>query len=110
MHFPAEIPERLGLALVSRLRQEGRQRLRAALHSARPASATAELALLEKLAKPPRIGGGDVSRAKHPMRENLAPGVELRQRHTARGTEFILSGHGVDGALLARLRVALVED
>lgn len=109
LHFPAEIPERLGLALVSRLRLEGRQRLRNALRDARPATATAELALLEKLAKPPRTGGdgADVSRAKRPARETLAPGVEMRLHETAGGGRITLSGPGVDAALLARLRAAL---
>jgi len=108
LHFPAEIPERLGLALVSRLRLEGRHRLRNALRDARPASATAELALLEKLAKPPRTAdGADVSRAKRPVRETLAPGVEMRLRETGGRMEATLSGPGVDAALLARLRTAL---
>ncbi len=112
LHFPAEIPERLGLALVSRLRLEGRHRLRGALRDARPATAAAELALLEKLAKPPRTGdvpGGDVSRAKRPQRETLAPGVDLRLRETAGRLEATLSGPGVDAALLARLRAALAS-
>lgn len=109
LHFPAEIPERLGLALVSRLRLEGKHRLRGALRDARPASATAELALLEKLAKPPRTADAarDVSRAKRSLRETLAPGVELRLRETDGRTEIVLTGPGVDGALLARLRAAL---
>jgi len=112
LHFPAEIPERLGLALVSRLRLEGRQRLRNALRDARPATAAAELALLEKLAKPPRRadatgGAGDVSRAKRSFRETLAPGVALRLRETDGRTEITLTGPGVDGALVARLRAAL---
>jgi hypothetical protein len=110
LHFPAEIPERLGLALVSRLRLEGRQRLRNALRAARPATATAELALLEKLAKLPRTGGeggADVSRAKRAQPETLAPGVAMRLHETAGGARITLSGPGVDAALLARLRAAL---
>jgi len=116
LHFPAEIPERLGLALVSRLRLQGPERMRAALHRARATTAAAELVLLAKLAKPSRmaggagavgIGQGNVSHAKHPAREMLATGVVLRMRETARGAEITLSGPGVDAAFLARLRAAL---
>jgi hypothetical protein len=110
LHFPADIPERLGLALVSRLRLEGRHRLRRALRDARPATATAELALLETLAKPPRTGSdgaGAVSCATRPARETLAPGVDLRLRETGGRMEATLTGPGVDAALVARLRAAL---
>ena len=106
--YPAEIPERLGLALASRLRLEGRHRIRKALISARPANATAELALLEKLARPPR-GGADVSRAKQ-IRETLREGVEMAVKRREGATSVTLSGPGVDERLLAELRRALQAD
>ncbi|MGB0662143.1 MAG: ParB/RepB/Spo0J family partition protein, partial [Mangrovicoccus sp.] len=50
LHFPSEISERLGLALVARLRQEGGcEALRAGLKQAQPENSAAEIALLEKL-------------------------------------------------------------
>lgn len=106
LRFPAEIPERLGLALVSRLRLEGRARIRAALHAARPATASAELALLEKLSRAPRLSD-DVSRAKQPARETLCPGVELSTTGNGGRLTVTLRGPGVDAALLTRLRAAL---
>ena len=103
LHFPAEIPERLGLALVSRLRFGERGRIRAALSEARPASAAAELALLERLARAPQP---DVSRAK-PAGEVLRPGVAMVLERKAGRIAVSLSGKGVDDALLEEVRAAL---
>jgi len=103
---PAEIPERLGLALVSRLRHGEARRLRAALMEARPATAAAELALLERLATPPRDAGGQgsVSRAKQ-TRERLAEGVEMTLKPGPDGaTTVTLTGPGVDAALVDAVR------
>lgn len=102
--YPAKIPERLGRVLVDRLRKGEKARLRAALAEARPGSAAAELALLEKLVRPPRQS---VSRAKHP-REVIAEGVEMAVQTNPAGTTTItLSGPGVDAAVIDRLRAAL---
>lgn len=103
LHFPAGIPERLGLALVSRLRFGDRGRIRAALTEARPATATAEIALLERLARAPRP---DVSRAK-PAGEVLRPGVAMVLERKAGRIAVSLSGKGVDDALLEEVRAAL---
>jgi ParB family chromosome partitioning protein len=103
LHFPAEIPERLGLALVSRLRLGGRGTIRAALSETRPASAAAELALLERLARRPKT---DVSRAKQGG-EIVAPGVALVARRTGRKITLTLTGTGVDDGLLDKARAAL---
>lgn len=105
LNFPAEIPERLGLALVSRLRLGDRTRIRAALTKARPASAAAELALLEKLSRPPKT---DVSRAKQ-SGEVLRDGVRLSARRQGQKITLTVSGPAVDDALLDRLR-QLVRD
>jgi len=105
---PAAIPERLGLALVGRLRAGGRTKMRAALREARPADAEAELALLEKLARKPEPGQrASVSRAKRTS-ERLAEGVEMRLKEGPDGVnEVTLIGPGVDAALVARLRAVL---
>lgn len=105
--FPAEIPERLGLALVSRLRLEGRHRIRAALQGRRAATAAAELALLEKLARPPRRAGEVVSRAKQPDRETLRTGVEMGVTRQGGRIAVTLSGPGMTDQVLAALRKAL---
>ncbi len=104
LRFPAEIPERLGLALVARLRAEGPERLRAALVEAAPTSGTAEMALLTRLTRAP---GGDVSRAKHAA-EVLRPGLAFRAARRGDRITLELSGADVDDALLARLQ-ALVR-
>ncbi|MCA8882262.1 MAG: ParB N-terminal domain-containing protein [Rhodobacteraceae bacterium] len=103
LNFPTEIPERLGLALVGRLRMGGRVPLRAALAEARPASADAELRLLERLARLPRT---DVSRAKQGG-EVIAPGVALSAERRGRKITLVLNGTSVDDALLERARAAL---
>jgi ParB family chromosome partitioning protein len=100
LHFPAEIPERLGLQLVARLRAGEGKRIRAALGPTPPASASAELALLEKLARPPRT---DVSRAK-PEAEVIAPGVTMALARKGRVITLTLAGDSVDEALVERLR------
>lgn len=98
--FPAEIPERLGLALVARLRHGDRTRLRRALAEARPARAAEELALLERLARPPQAQPrGDVSRAKQ-VAEELRPGLALAGRCRGGRVTLTLSGEGADEALL----------
>lgn len=103
LRFPAAIPERLGLALVSQLRFGRGTAIRAALRAARPATEAAELRLLESLAKPPRP---DVSRAKQGG-EVIAPGVALQAARKGRKITLTLSGEGVDDALLARVQAAL---
>ena len=78
LRFPSAIPERLGLALVARLRAEGGDGLRRTLSAARPATASAELTLAGKICPPapsgcfaretgrgnPAAGGGDDGRAQ----------------------------------------------
>ena len=101
--FPAEIPERLGLALVSRLRMGEKLRMRAALREARPGSAEAELALLEKLTRAPRE---HVSRAKR-FREVLREGVAMQLDRKGGRITVTLSGAGVDDALADEVRTTL---
>ena len=106
LRYPAEIPERLGLALVSRLRLGGRSEIRSALTKAgNAASAAEELALLERLARK-----GGVSRAKQadkPDAETLRDGLRLWAARRGRTITLTLSGDRVDDALLARLQEAI---
>jgi ParB family transcriptional regulator, chromosome partitioning protein len=104
LHFPAAIPERLGLALVSRLRSGDCPRIRAALMTARPATAAAEIALLERLARVPRT---DVSRAKPSAEIILRPGVVMALERRGCRIAVTLSGQAVNDALLDEVRAAL---
>ncbi len=107
LRFPAAIPERLGLALVARLRHGERCALRAALEAAAPADAAAELRLLERLARPARSAPARQDRpARH--RETLAPGVAMVVETGRDGAPALtLSGPGVDAALIDRIRQLL---
>jgi ParB-like chromosome segregation protein Spo0J len=100
LNFPAEIPERLGLALVSRLRHGDRQRIRAALQKVTVGEAAAELALLERLVRP---SGTVVSRAKQPA-ETLRPGLAMQVTRKDRKLTVTLEGAAVDDALAEALR------
>lgn len=105
LHFPEAIPERLGLALVSRLRDGGGPALRKTLQQGRPASAAEELALLDA-----SLRGTQTDRpARGPKPECLCPGVTLEQRRKGKTMQLVLSGVGVDDDLVARLR-ALLRD
>ena len=78
LRFPAALPERLGLALVERLRAGAGPRIAAALAAAAPATAEAELALLARLAQPPRPRG--VRRAARRARSRPASPSRSRLR------------------------------
>ena len=101
LNHPAEIPERLGLSLVSKLRLGARTQIRSALTKAKPANAAEELALLERLARKQ-----DVSRAKQAgdPGEPLRDGLPLQAARRGRTITLTLSGARVDDALLARLQ------
>lgn len=106
LRFPGEIPERLGLALVSQLREGGAEPIRQALHAQPCATAADELAMLERLinvAKP-----APVSRAKQ-AEEALGEGVYMRVQGRGTAKKLVLSGAGVDDALIARLR-QMIQD
>lgn len=100
LSFPADIPERLGLALVVRLRADGPASIRDRLSSARPSSATAELALLADVINPAQTG---VSRAKQ-TGEVLRPDVTLHLKRSGNRITANLSGAGVDDCLLEEMR------
>lgn len=99
LRFPAHLPERLGLALVERLRAGGRDGIAAALAAADPATPEAELAALAALVAPPP--------AAKPVAEPFRPGVTLETRLKGRTLSFTLRGPGVTPALVEELRARL---
>lgn len=99
--FPAHLPERLGLQLVERLRAGEGGRIRAALEAAAPDSPEAELALLSRLAAPPRAP------ARPPERVLLRNGLSLEARLKDRSLTLTLQGAGVGPELAARIRALL---
>lgn len=128
LRFPAAIPERLGLALVEALRAGRGDALATALKAVAPATAEAELALLEGLVSPLEGSAGgeevagaigaDVPRAEHPAgrpasatapvaARALAPGIALASRLGAGRLTLTLTGEGVDPALASRIEGAI---
>ena len=98
LRFPAHLPERLGLALVERLRAGERDRIAAALAAADPATPEAELAALAALLATPKPA---------PVTETLAPGLALESRLKGRTLTLKLSGDAVTPALAAEIRALL---
>ncbi len=125
LRFAAAIPERLGLALARALGDNAGfgRRLADRLRKARPATAAAELALLEKaLATPAGAGDGASpvaqpgavpgtksvdrpadSAPQAPHREEIRPGIWLETVGGFSHATLTLSGAKVDGPLRARL-------
>ena len=98
LRFPVALPERLGLALVERLRAGEGPRIAAALAEAAPASAETEQALLTRLVQAPR--------PETPGREIL-PGVTLEQSLRGRTLTLKLKGAGVTPALAEKIEAHL---
>lgn len=105
LRFPQAIPERLGLRLAEQLRANpaGTARLRAELTGAAAATAEAELALLERLATPPRPPEAPV-----PGGSEILPGVRLTTRLRGQRLRLTLEGAGVTPDLHDRV-TALLE-
>lgn len=99
LRFPAHLPERLGLALVERLRAGRRDEIAAALGAAAPETPEAELAVLAALLAPVPVA--------KPAPEPFRPGVSLETRLKGRTLSFVLKGPGVTPALLEELRARL---
>lgn len=100
--FPAAVPEKVGLALVSAVQSDARfrDRLIAAVRAGDPTTEAEERAiinreLLENSRTQSQIGGATKKAA-----EDVAPGVAF----SARKGRIILSGKSVDNALIAELR------
>jgi hypothetical protein len=100
LRFPSAIPERLGLALVERLREGKGPAIAAALNAATPATPAAELALLARLARP-------VAARPAPAVRALAPGLALETRLEAGRLTLTLKGRAVDAGLAARVEAAV---
>ncbi|WP_161555724.1 ParB/RepB/Spo0J family partition protein [Mangrovicoccus ximenensis] len=107
LRFPVDIPERLGLALVAKLRDGGGAELRRRLAEAPPEEAADELGILEAFLQPSVQG---VSRAKQEPEEKLRDGLEMRAACKGRKITLTLRGEEVDEALLERLRRVLREE
>ena len=104
LRFPQALPERLGLKLVERLRAGDAPGIAAALATAAPATPEAELALLDRLAAPPRP-------ERRPERggegEELMPGVRLAVRRRGTTLSLTLKGRGVTAELESQVRQAV---
>ena len=98
LRFPAHLPERLGLALVERLRAGEGERIAAALAAAAPETPEAELGLLAALLAPEKPA---------PVTETLAPGLALETRLKGRTLTLKLTGEAVTPTLAADLRALL---
>jgi ParB-like chromosome segregation protein Spo0J len=109
LRFPQAIPERLGLALVERLRAGAGPEIAAALAAEAPADPEAELALLARLAAPPRPNRPPP--VAMPPAEEILPGVRLAARRSGTSLTLTLRGKGVTAeravALEAAVRAAL---
>jgi len=99
LHFPTALSERLGLKLAQQLEAESAfaPRLRDRLRKAKPDSAEAETALLEKALR------GEADRPPAPSLEEVVPGIFWVE--TRGGLK--LSGPGLTPEVTARLRAAL---
>jgi ParB family transcriptional regulator, chromosome partitioning protein len=106
LHFPQAIPERLGLALAERLRSGAGPEIAAVLAAESPATAEAELALLTRLAAPPRPSRTP-SRNTGAAAEEILPGVRLDARRAGTTLTLTLRGKGVTPALEAAVRAAV---
>jgi hypothetical protein len=114
LHWPARIPERLGLRLAARIRREGREAMLDAIADLEADTPEQEIAALEEL-----LRGGSVSRAKQVTSgpgpavppateaETLAPGLRLAVRRSGGRLSVTLDGPGLDEPALGRIRAAL---
>jgi hypothetical protein len=102
LRFPAHLPERLGLALVERLREGRGEEIARALAHAEAATPEAEAAALAALLAPSRAG-----RAAPAAPERILPDVTLQERLRGRTLTLRLAGEGVTPELAARVRAAL---
>ncbi len=100
---PAQIPERLGLALVARLRARGVEEICAALRDPANDGPEAELAILHRLARPQPQPRARVSRAKH-VGEEVRPGLVLEAAEAPGRLALTLRGPAANAALLQQIR------
>jgi len=98
LRFPAHLPERLGHALVERIRAGGGEAVAAALVAGDPRTPEAELAILAREARVPRPV------REHPEAAEIRPGVRLADALRGRTLTLRLTGEGVGPALQAEIR------
>lgn len=96
LRFPAQLPERLGLLLVERIRAGGAPAVAAALAAGDPQTPEAELAILARAVKAPAV-------AREAGAE-IRPGVRLRDALSGRTLTLRLTGEGVGPELRAEIR------
>jgi ParB family transcriptional regulator, chromosome partitioning protein len=104
LRFPQAIPERLGLALVERVREGRGASIVEALSAAAPVTPEAELALLTRLAAAPRP-----ARTPQAPPEEILPGIGIETHRRGTVLTLILKGRGVTPELEARIRAALAR-
>ena len=102
LRFPAHLPERLGLALVERIRAGAGPAVAAALAAGDPQTPEAELAILAREAQGRQT-------AREPARQGveaaeIRPGVRLAESLHGRTLTLRLTGEGVGPALQAEIR------
>jgi hypothetical protein len=100
LRFPAQLPERLGLALIERVRAGQGARIAAALADANPQTPAAELKALAALARP---------RPDRARPAEIMPGVTLEEDLRGRTLTLRLKGRGVTPELAAAVRAALAR-
>jgi hypothetical protein len=100
LRFPAQLPERLGLALVERVRAGQGPSIAAALADADPRTPEAELRALAALAHP---------RPDRARPAEIIPGVTLQEDFRGRTLTLRLKGRGVTPELAAAVRAALAR-
>jgi hypothetical protein len=98
LRFPAHLPERLGLALVERIRAGGGEAVAAALVAGDPRTPEAELAILAREARTPRERPAEAEMAE------IRPGVRLADALRGRTLTLRLTGEGVGPELQAEIR------
>ncbi len=103
LRFPADLPERLGLALVERLREGAGPSIAAALDAAAPSSVAAEQALLARLARAPKAAA-----APAPSSVPSSGSVTLATRLA--GDRLTLTLTGVDAPLAARIEALVAAE
>jgi hypothetical protein len=106
LRFPAHLPERLGLALVERIRAGGGAAIAAALAAGDPQTPEAELAILARAARVPRVPRE--ARAPQAVAE-IGPGLRLADELRGRTLTLRLTGEGVSPALRDEIRALLAQ-
>ena len=102
LRFPAHIPERLGLALVERLREGHTSRIVATLAQENPETPEDELALLATLGRPsPKTAAAPTT-----VRE-IRPGIVIEQALRGHTLTLRLKGRGVTPEFVAAVEAAL---